>query len=434
MFNTISSVDPGSRLEGRVLPGDELRYINRHEIHDVLDYKYWAYDRSLTLEFRDAGTIRLRKKEGEDLGLNFETYLMDKPTGCSNRCIFCFIDQLPRGLRKTLYFKDDDARLSFLTGNYITCTNLSERELQRICDLKVSPLNISVHATDPELRAKLIGNPRGREIMDILRRFAAAGIFMECQIVAVPGWNDGAALQRSLEDLAGLYPHVSSVSIVPVGLTCHREKLTPLSPYSPEQARATIAQVESFAAECFEKYGSHIFYCSDEMYLRAGLPLPEDEYYEDYAQLENGVGMLRSLEQDFLSAMRLEDPAAAPPPFTIATGTAAAPFLRGLLEQAKAYFPRLEGQVIAVENDFFGHTIDVAGLLTGQDLSAQLQRVPSLGRVLLPLHMLRHGETVFLDDYTVARLADELGCPVQIVGIDGGDLLDAMLDASSTVS
>ena len=166
MFNTISSVDPGSRLEGRVLPGDELRYINRHEIHDVLDYKYWAYDRSLTLEFRDAGTIRLRKKEGEDLGLNFETYLMDKPTGCSNRCIFCFIDQLPRGLRKTLYFKDDDARLSFLTGNYITCTNLSERELQRICDLKVSPLNISVHATDPELRAKLIGNPRGREIMD----------------------------------------------------------------------------------------------------------------------------------------------------------------------------------------------------------------------------------------------------------------------------
>ena len=428
MFNTISSLDPGSRLEGRVLPGDELRYINRHEIHDVLDYKYWAYDRSLTLEFRDAGTIRLRKKEGEDLGLNFETYLMDKPTGCSNRCIFCFIDQLPRGLRKTLYFKDDDARLSFLTGNYITCTNLSERELQRICDLKVSPLNISVHATDPELRAKLIGNPRGREIMDILRRFAAAGIFMECQIVAVPGWNDGAALQRSLEDLAGLYPHVSSVSIVPVGLTCHREKLTPLSPYTPEQARATIAQVESFAAECFEKYGSHIFYCSDEMYLRAGLPLPEDEYYEDYAQLENGVGMLRSLEQDFLSAMRLEEPDAAPSPFTIATGTAAAPFLRGLLEQAKAYFPELEGQVIAVENDFFGHTIDVAGLLTGQDLSAQLQRVPSLGRVLLPLHMLRHGETVFLDDYTVARLADELGCPVQIVGIDGGDLLDAMLE------
>ena len=279
MYNTISSIDPGSPLEGRVLPGDELRYINRHEIHDVLDYKYWAYDRSLTLEFRDAGKIHLRKKEGEDLGLNFETYLMDKPTGCSNRCVFCFVDQLPRGMRKTLYFKDDDARLSFLTGNYITCTNLSERELQRICDLKVSPLNISVHATDPELRAKLIGNPRGKEIMDILRRFAAAGIFMECQIVAVPGWNDGTALQRSLEDLAGLYPHVSSVSIVPVGLTCHREKLTPLSPYTPEQARATIAQVESFAAECFKKYGSHIFYCSDEMYLRAGLPLPEDEYY-----------------------------------------------------------------------------------------------------------------------------------------------------------
>ena len=348
MFNTISSVDPGSRLEGRVLPGDELRYINRHEIHDVLDYKYWAYDRSLTLEFRDARTIRLRKKEGEDLGLNFETYLMDKPTGCSNRCIFCFIDQLPRGLRKTLYFKDDDARLSFLTGNYITCTNLSERELQRICDLKVSPLNISVHATDPELRAKLIGNPRGKEIMDILRRFAAAGIFMECQIVAVPGWNDGAALQHSLEDLAGLYPHVSSVSIVPVGLTCHREKLTPLSPYTPEQARATIAQVESFAAECFEKYGSHIFYCSDEMYLRAGLPLPEDEYYEDYAQLENGVGMLRLLETEFDLALSLEDEAdrKETPRFSIATGKAAEPYLRALLEKVGA-----NGTVYGIPND-----------------------------------------------------------------------------------
>lgn len=423
MFNTISSVDPGSRLEGRVLPGDELRYINRHEIHDVLDYKYWAYDRSLTLEFRDAGTIRLRKKEGEDLGLNFETYLMDKPTGCSNRCIFCFIDQLPRGLRKTLYFKDDDARLSFLTGNYITCTNLSERELQRICDLKVSPLNISVHATDPELRAKLIGNPRGKEIMDILRRFAAAGIFMECQIVAVPGWNDGAALQRSLEDLAGLYPHVSSVSIVPVGLTCHREKLTPLSPYSPEQARATIAQVESFAAECFEKYSSHIFYCSDEMYLRAGLPLPEDEYYEDYAQLENGVGMLRLLETEFDLALSLEDEAdrTETPHFSIATGKAAEPYLRALLKKAGA-----NGTVYGIPNDFFGHTIEVAGLLTGQDIIRHLRNKDIGERVYIPKTMLRHGEGVFLDDLTPEDVSRELGVPVIPLEVDGAELLAAM--------
>ena len=429
MFNSISSVDPGSRLEGRVLPGDELRYINRHEIHDVLDYKYWAYDRSLTLEFRDAGTIRLRKKEGEDLGLNFETYLMDKPTGCSNRCIFCFIDQLPRGLRKTLYFKDDDARLSFLTGNYITCTNLSERELQRICDLKVSPLNISVHATDPELRAKLIGNPRGKEIMDILRRFAAAGIFMECQIVAVPGWNDGAALQRSLEDLAGLYPHVSSVSIVPVGLTCHREKLTPLSPYTPEQARATIAQVESFAAECFEKYGSHIFYCSDEMYLRAGLPLPEDEYYEDYAQLENGVGMLRYLMNEFYDALEDAEYDGDARFLTIATGTAAAPFLDKMMRDLEGKFPAVHCQVIPVQNDFYGHTITVAGLLTYQDLLAQLKGRELGCAVLLSETCLRHDD-VFLDDMSRETLEEALGVPVIKTKVDGYVLLDTVLGLS----
>ena len=220
----------------------------------------------------------------------------------------------------------------------------------------------------------------------------------------------------------------SSCSLVPVGITKYRKGLAKLRPVDAATAAEIIDIADEFGRENLERFGTRRFFCADELFLRAGRPLPEEDYYEGYRQLENGVGMLRSLEQDFLSAMRLEEPDAAPSPFTIATGTAAAPFLRGLLEQAKAYFPKLEGQVIAVENDFFGHTIDVAGLLTGQDLSAQLQRVPSLGRVLLPLHMLRHGETVFLDDYTVARLADELGCPVQIVGIDGGDLLDAMLE------
>ena len=423
MFNTISSVDPGSPLEGRVLPGDELRYINRHEIHDVLDYKYWAYDRSLTLEFKNAGTLHIRKAEGGDLGLNFETYLMDKPTGCSNRCVFCFVDQLPRGMRKTLYFKDDDARLSFLTGNYITCTNLSERELQRICDLKVSPLNISVHATDPELRAKLIGNPRGREIMDILRRFAKAGIIMECQIVAVPGWNDGAALQRSMEDLSRLYPQVSSVSIVPVGLTCHRENLTPLSPFTPEGARETVAQVEAFAAKCLAEHGSRIFFCSDEMYLKAGLPLPADEYYEGYDQLENGVGLLRLLETEFSLALSLEDAAdrKETPRFSIATGKAAEPYLRALVEKAGA-----NGTVYGIPNDFLGHTIDVAGLLTGRDLLRHLRGKDLGERVYIPKTMLRHGEGVFLDDLTPEELSRELGVPVIPLEVDGAELLAAM--------
>ena len=423
MYNTISSVDVGSPLDGRVLPGDQLHFINGHEIRDVLDYKYWAYDKKLTMEFRDAGTVHIRKKEGEDPGLNFETYLMDRPTGCSNRCIFCFIDQLPKGLRKTLYFKDDDARLSFLTGNYITCTNLSERELQRICDLKVSPLNISVHATDPDLRAELIGNPRGREIMNILKRFAAAGISMECQIVSVPGRNDGPALQRSMEDLAALYPHVGSVSIVPVGLTKHREHLTPLQPYTREQARDTIAMVEKFAGECFEKLGSHIFYCSDEFYLRAEQPLPSDEYYEDYTQLENGVGLLRLLETEFSLALSMEDgeDKKETPPFTIATGKAAEPFIRSLVEKAGA-----NGTVYGIPNDFFGHTIEVSGLITGQDLVHHLQDKPLGARVYIPKTMLRTGETMFLDDLTIADVEASLGVPVIPVENDGAELLAAM--------
>ena len=351
---------------------------------------------------------------------------------CANHCIFCFVDQMPPGMRSTLYFKDDDARLSFLLGNYITLTNLTEREAQRIIDLHISPINVSVHTTDPQLHCTMLGNKNAERSLDYIQAFCKAGIVMNGQIVICPGWNDGDQLRRTLRDLTEW--QFSSCSLVPVGITKYRQGLAKLRPVSAEDARDIIAIAEEFGQENLRRFGTRRFFCADELYLRAGLPLPQEDYYEGYRQLENGVGMLRSLEQDFLSAMRLEDPAAAPSPFTIATGTAAAPFLRGLLEQAKAYFPRLEGQVIAVENDFFGHTIDVAGLLTGQDLSAQLQRVPSLGRVLLPLHMLRHGETVFLDDYTVARLADELGCPVQIVGIDGGDLLDAMLDASSTVS
>ena len=423
MLNTISSVDPGSLLDGKVSPGDTLHFINGHEIQDVLDYKYWAYDRVLTLEFQNAGTVHIKKKEGEDLGLNFETYLMDRPTGCSNRCIFCFIDQLPKGLRKTLYFKDDDARLSFLTGNYITCTNLSERELQRICDLRVSPLNISVHATDPELRAKLIGNPRGREIMDILRRFAAAGISMECQIVSVPGWNDGPALQKSMEDLADLYPNVGSVSIVPVGLTKHREHLTPLSPYTPEQARDTIRLVENFADECFKKLGSHIFYCSDEFYLKAGLPLPPDEYYEDYIQLENGVGLLRLLETEFSLALSLEDEGdrKETPHFSIASGKAAEPYIRALVEKACA-----NGTVYGIPNDFFGHTIDVSGLITGQDLLHHLEGKDLGARLYIPKTMLRTGETMFLDDLTLEELESKLGVPIYPIENDGAELLAAM--------
>ena len=421
MFNTISSVDADCPLAGRVLPGDELLYVNRHEIRDVLDYKYWTYDKKPLLEFKNAGKIRVRKEAGQDLGLIFETYLMDRPTGCANRCVFCFVDQLPRGMRSTLYFKDDDARLSFLTGNYITCTNLSGRELQRICDLRVSPLNISVHATDPELRAKLLGNPRGREIMDVLHRFSDAGIYMDCQIVAVPGWNDGDALQRTMEDLASLYPHVNSVSVVPVGLTRHREGLTPLTPFTRESAFRCVKQVEAFGEKCYVNCGSRLFFCSDELYLKAGLPLPEDEYYEGYPQLENGVGMLRLQETEFDTALEAQGGAEDAGPFSVATGVAAAPFIRALAEKAGA-----KCTVYPIPNDFLGHTIDVAGLLTGGDIIRHLKGKDLGARLLLPMTMLRHGEGVFLDDLTPEDLERELGVPVVCVETDGAKLLAAM--------
>ena len=431
MSTIITAIDRHSPAErAGIQVGEQLLTINGHPIVDVLDYRFYGYDPLSHVELKtaagDVRAVTVRKAEGQDLGLNFDTYLMDEMRSCANHCIFCFVDQMPPGMRQTLYFKDDDARLSFLLGNYITLTNLTEREAQRIIDLHISPINVSVHTTDPQLHCTMLGNKNAERSLDYIRAFCRAGIVMNGQIVVCPDWNDGDQLRRTLRDLTDW--EFSSCSIVPVGITKYRQGLARLRPVDRSCAREILAIAEEYGQENLRRFGTRRFFCADELFLRAQLPLPQEDYYEGYRQLENGVGMLRSLEQDFLSAMQLEEPDAAPSPFTIATGTAAAPFLRGLLEQAQAYFPKLEGQVIAVENDFFGHTIDVAGLLTGQDLSAQLQRVPSLGRVLLPLHMLRHGETVFLDDYTVARLADELGCPVQIVGIDGGDLLDAMLE------
>ena len=431
MSTIITTIDRHSPAEkAGIQVGEQLLTINGHPIVDVLDYRFYGYDPLSRVELKtaagDVRTVTIRKAEGQDLGLNFDTYLMDEMRCCANHCIFCFVDQMPPGMRSTLYFKDDDARLSFLLGNYITLTNLTEREAQRIIDLHISPINVSVHTTDPQLHCTMLGNKNAERSLDYIQAFCKAGIVMNGQIVICPGWNDGDQLRRTLRDLTEW--QFSSCSLVPVGITKYRQGLARLRPVDREDARDIIAIAEEFGQENLRRFGTRRFFCADELYLRAGLPLPQEDYYEGYRQLENGVGMLRSLEQDFLSAMGLEEPDAAPSPFTIATGTAAAPFLRERLARAKASFPQLEGQVVAVENDFLGHTIDVAGLLTGQDLSAQLQRVPSLGRVLLPLHMLRHGETVFLDDYTVARLADELGCPVQIVGIDGGDLLDAMLE------
>lgn len=435
MLNTVTNIDARSPLRGRVRVGDKLLSINGHEVEDVLDYRYWSYEPQLTLVFRSADggeySVKARKGEGEDLGLDFEEYLMDRPWGCSNRCKFCFIDQLPKGLRKTLYFKDDDARLSFLTGSYITLTNLSERELERICVLKISPINVSVHATDGALRAELMGNPKAADIMGPLKRLAAAGIVMDCQIVCCPGWNDRGQLSRTMSDLAGLYPGVNSVSIVPVGLTKHREGLAELRPFDRESAAETIDRVEAFAEECLLRLGSRVFWCSDELYLKAGREVPADGYYEEYSQLENGVGLMRLLETEFMAALRLAEPdEGMGGRFTIATGVAAAPLLEKLLQTAHKKCAKIDGRVYAVVNDFFGHTIDVAGLVTGGDLIAQLRGKDLGERLLIPHTMLRHGEGVFLDDVTLEQASEALGVPVTPIGGSGGELLDAMLGVS----
>jgi len=434
MLNTVTSVDRDSPVRRHVRAGDVLVAINGHEIEDVLDYRYWSYEERLTLTIRrpdgSEHTVKVRKDAGEDLGLDFDEYLMDKPWGCSNRCLFCFVDQLPRGMRRTLYFKDDDARLSFLTGSYITLTNLSEREFERICALRISPINVSVHATDPEMRAKLMGNPKAADILTPLKRLADAGITMNCQIVACPGLNDGGVLQRSMEDLAALYPQVKSVSVVPVGLTRYRKGLYPLRPYTVDEAREVVGQVEAYGARCLGEKGSRIFWCSDEFYLQGELPLPEDAFYEAYTQLENGVGMLRLLEVE-LNGAALGAPQNIPvAPFSIATGVAAAPFLREIIDRAAAKcHTKLNYQIYPIVNHFFGETITVAGLLTGQDLLAQLRGKDLGTRVLLPQNTLRHGETVFLDDMTLEELSQGLGVPVVPVNQDGFDLFEAVFGA-----
>ena len=429
MLNTISKIEDCSPLKHRAHVGDVLVSINGNEIVDVMDYKFFSYDPELHIVLRTAEgkehSIHIRKAEGQDLGLEFETYLMDKPRSCANNCVFCFIDQLPKGMRKTMYFKDDDARLSFLLGNYITMTNLSDREIQRIIDLHISPINVSVHTTNPELRVKMLRNRNAGKCVDIMRRFAAGGITMNCQVVCCPGLNDGEELQRTMHDLADMYPNVHSVSIVPVGLTKFREGLFELEPFTPGHAAETIAMVNAFGDACLRKFGTRIFFCSDEMYICAGLELPEDEFYEEHTQLENGVGMIRLLETEFNSALKLSDKPDGVP-FSIATGVSVAPFFEKLICNAKEKYDNISGKVYAIENDFFGHSINVTGLITGQDLINQLRGRDLGERLFISQNMLRRAEMDFLDDVTLEQASEALGVPIYPIEQDGFDLWDAI--------
>ena len=428
----ILAVEPGGPAShAGVRPGETLLSINGNEICDILDYRFYETDRHLSIVLRDdAGaerTVQIRKGQYESIGLEFETYLMDQQHSCTNRCIFCFIDQLPNGLRKSLYFKDDDSRLSFLFGNYVTLTNLKEREVDRIIKMHISPINISVHTTNPELRVKMMGNRFAGKSLDILYRFAKAGIKLNCQIVLCRDINDGEELDRTLKDLTSLWPSVQSVAVVPLGLTKYRQGLYPLTGYDSETARAVVRQLERWGDRCEQKYGQRICYAADEFYLKAQLPIPPAPFYGDFDQLENGVGLMASLKQEFLDALEDFVPPASSRKVTLATGVAAHPFLDTLLDELRQRCHNLTCNVVPIVNDFFGDTITVAGLVTGGDLLKQLRGRELGDALLLPDVMLRREGDIFLDDVSLEELSEALQIQIITVPNDGYALLDAVV-------
>lgn len=431
---TIAGVEKASpAAKHGILPGDILISINGHDINDVLDYRFRLTEKKITLLIHrgpDLKEITIKKDEYSDIGLEFETYLMDKKHSCRNKCVFCFIDQLPKGMRDTLYFKDDDSRLSFLMGNYITLTNLSEEDVDRIIEMKTSPINVSVHTTNPELRVKMMKNKNAGKVLSYLRRFADAGISLNCQIVLCKGINDGKELERSMTDLAALYPSLVGVSIVPAGITNYREGLCHLEPFTAEEAGEVIDTIDKFGEKCLKKFGTRLFFSSDELYIEAGRELPGEDYYEGYPQIENGVGMIRSLdgeftdELDFLDEYDLEKPRKV----SVATGAAAYDFIKSLADRLCEQVPTLECHVYKIINDFFGHNITVAGLLTGKDLANQLNGKDLGDRLLIPRVTLRSEGDVFLDDTTPEWLAEQLG-GVEIVPVEstGNDFVSKVL-------
>ena len=432
----ITDRDPqGRAAKAGVQAGDVLVSINGNDIGDVLDYRFYLAERRVRLSLLRGEApleVTLVKDVYDDIGLDFETPLMDKKQCCANRCIFCFIDQLPKGLRSSLYFKDDDSRLSFLHGNYVTLTNMKEADIDRIIKMHISPVNVSVHTTNPDLRCEMMKNRRAGEVLKYLDKLAAAGIRICGQIVLCRGINDGAELDRSMADLAKLHPAVSSVSVVPAGLTRFREGLYPLTPFTPEECRAVIAQVNAFGDRCERELGARIFCCADEFYLKGEVPLPEEAHYGDYEQIENGVGMLRSLMAEFGRELEyLEDYVPERGEFSrtvsIATGEAAAPTLRALAESLMRRENGITVRVFTCKNDFFGPEITVAGLLTGHDLCEQLEGKALGDELLIPATMLRAEGDLFLCGMTPAELSQKLGVPVRPVRGDGAELLAAML-------
>ena len=419
----IKSVEKRSpAAKAGIKSGDTLVSLNGNDITDVLDYRFYQTDEKIKIKFiNHKGKEKektIKKRENDEIGLLFDTYLMDKQRSCKNKCIFCFIDQLPKGMRDTLYFKDDDSRLSFLFGNYITLTNLSEREVERIIKMHISPVNISVHTTNPELRVKMMKNPHAGEVLSIMKRLNDAGISMNCQLVLCPGYNDGEELRRSLNDLTAM-ESVVSVAAVPVGLSKHREGLEKLEKFEKTTAERVIDIIDEF------RETGKVF-AADEFFLLADRAFPSIEYYGDFPQLENGVGMWSLMLKDSLDAIDHAMVPEKPRNLSVVTGESAYPLLRNIVDTACRKWHNLNCRVYKVENDFFGHDITVAGLLTGGDIINQLKGKDLGEELLIPDVMLRHENDRFLDDVTVEELADALSVKVTVTESDGYSLIEKL--------
>ena len=428
----ISRVLPGSIAEElEIEPGDVLLTVNDQPIEDVFDYHYYTNEEYLTVLIRkpdgEEWELEIEKEFEEDLGIEFESSLMDEYRSCRNKCIFCFIDQMPPGMRKTLYFKDDDSRLSFLQGNYVTLTNMSDHDIDRIIRYHLGPINISFQTTNPELRCKMLNNRFAGDVFPKIRRLADAGIEMNGQIVLCRGVNDKEELERSIRDMAAYLPSLRSVSVVPVGLSKYRDGLYPLEPFDAASAAEVIDTIEAWQKKIYPFYGVHFIHASDEWYLLANRPLPEEERYDGYLQLENGVGMLRLLYEEVKAEVEtMEMDASWHRVLSLATGRLAAPYMEKLGAMIREKLPNVTLQVYEIRNDFFGERITVSGLITAQDLIAQLKDQELGEELLLPCNMLRSGEDVFLDDLTVADVEKALQTKLRIVESDGCDFVRAV--------
>lgn len=414
-----------------VKPKDKLVSINGNEINDFLDYQFYLKDEKTVLEIEHNGKIKkinVSKNAEDDIGLGFDNYLMDSQKRCHNNCIFCFIDQNPEGMRESIYFKDDDSRLSFIFGNYITLTNLTDKDIDRIIKMHITPVNVSVHTMNKDLRVKMMHNKKAGECLDMINRLAKAGIELNTQLVLCPGINDGNELEYSLTELSKLYPAVQSIAAVPVGITKHREGLFDMPSYTKDTSAQVIEIINRFGDEFKKKHGTRLAYAADEFYLKAEKAIPDSEYYENYPQIENGVGLWRSLQDEVTDMIRdIDSDADVERKLSIATGVAAYPLIKGIADRLMAVYPRLKINVYEIKNDFYGHSITVAGLITAGDLINQLKGKQLNGLLLIPEVMLMADGNLFLDNYSVEDVEKALGVNIDTVLSDGVDLVNKII-------